>query len=250
MHDKAAELMRLHALPELLILVNVWDVASARAVAAQPGCRAIATASAAIAAAHGYPDGERIPPRLMFEMIDRIAAAVDLPVTADLEAGYGDPAAAVRAAIAAGVVGANLEDRMRPLADAVEAVQSAVTAADAEGVPFVLNARTDAFLMAAGREPDAVLADAMQRGKAFLDAGASCVFVPGVLDAQAIGALVDALGRGRLSVLAMPRTPPPDELAALGVARLSYGPLPQRLMSAALGDLAATLLAGSTLPAS
>ncbi len=78
MHDKAAELMRLHALPELLILVNVWDVASARAVAAQPGCRAIATASAAIAAAHGYPDGERIPPRLMFEMIDRIAAAVDL----------------------------------------------------------------------------------------------------------------------------------------------------------------------------
>lgn len=148
MYDKAAELLRLHAVPELLILVNVWDVASARAVAAQPGCRAIATASAAIAAAHGYPDGERIPARLMFDMIDRIAAAVDVPVTADLEAGYGDPAAAIRAAIAAGVVGANLEDRMRPLADAVEAVQSAVAAADGEGAP-----RRSSSASAATRSP-------------------------------------------------------------------------------------------------
>ena len=246
--DKAAELLRLHTDPELLVLVNVWDVASAQAVAAQPRCTAIATASAAVAASFGYPDGEHIPAALMLDMIARIAGSVDLPVTADLEAGYGDVATTVRLAIAAGVVGGNLEDEMRPLPESVAAVQTAVVAAEREGMPFVLNARTDAYLLAGDRDPAEVLTDALERGRAFLDAGATCVFVPGRLDADTIGALVDGLGQHKLSVLGFPGTPPQSELAALGVARVSYGPFPQRLILGALGELTAALLAGGSLP--
>src|SRR5947208_9856895 len=152
--EKARELRRLHLAPELLVLVNVWDVISATVVAALPGCRAVATASHSIAASHGYPDGEAMPLDLMITAIERIAAAVGLPVSADLEAGYGDAAGSVRRAIAAGAVGGNLEDEMRPLGESVAAVEAAVAAAEAEGVPFVLNARTDAFLRAGDRDPE------------------------------------------------------------------------------------------------
>lgn len=246
--EKAAALLRLHTAPELLILVNVWDVASARTVAAQPGCRAIATASAAIAATFGYPDGEHIPVDLVLDMTARIAAAVDLPVTADLEAGYGDVATTIRRAIGAGVVGANLEDRMRPLPEAVAAVRTVVKAAEREGVPLVLNARTDAYVLARDRDRAAVLTDAIERGRAFLDVGASCVFVPGRLDADTIGALVDGLGQRTVSILGLPGTPPPSALAALGVARVSYGPFPQRLLLAGLARTATALLSGGSLP--
>ena len=249
-NDKAARLLELHTAPELLILVNVWDVASALAVASAPACHAIATASAAIAASYGYPDGEHIPRDLMLDMIARITAAVELPVTADLEAGYGDVAETVRRAIAAGVVGANLEDEMRPLDAAVAAVVAARSTAQSEGVSFVINARTDAFLFAAeDADPGDVLADALDRGRAFLDAGADCVFVPGMLDRDTIAALVDAFGGGRLSLLGIPGTPPPAELSALGVARLSYGPFPQRAALSGLGEFATRLLAGSPYPA-
>jgi 2-methylisocitrate lyase-like PEP mutase family enzyme len=248
--EHAAELLALHADPELLVLVNVWDVASARKVAAQPGCRAIATASAAIAAMYGYPDGEHIPAELMLDMTARIAAAVELPVTADLEAGYGDVAGTVRRAIAAGAVGGNLEDGMRPPDEAVAAVRAACEAAESEGVAFVLNARTDAFLMAEDRDPEEVLQDAIARGQAFLEAGAACVFVPGWQDADTIAKLVDGLGPRKLSLLGFPGTPPPSELAALGVARVSYGPFPQLAVLDSLGGLAARLLSGGALPAS
>jgi len=246
--SKAAELLKLHADPALLVLVNAWDVASAKAIAAQPGCRAIATASAAIAATYGYPDGEHMPVELTLDMTARIAAAVDLPVTADLEAGYGDVADTVRRAIAAGAVGGNLEDELRPLDEAVAAVRTACETAEREGVAFVLNARTDAYLMADDRDPEAVLADAIERGKAFLAAGASCVFVPGELDADTIAALVAGLGERKVSTLGFPGTPPPSELAALGVARVSYGPFPQLAVLDALRELAGGLLAGETLP--
>ena len=245
--QKAAALLALHDDPELLILVNAWDVASARAIAAQPGCRAIATASAAIAAMYGYPDGEHIPVDLTLDMTARIAEAVQLPVTADLEAGYGDVADTIRRAIAAGAVGANLEDEMRPFDDAVAAVRVACETAERAGVPFVLNARTDAFLLAGERDRAEVLADAIARGQAFLEAGAACVFVPGMLDASTIGALVDGLGPRKLSLLGIPGTPPPSELAALGVARLSYGPFPQRAALDGLGAQAERLLAGEVL---
>lgn len=238
----------LHTDPALLVLVNVWDVASATAVAGAPGCRAVATASAAIAAAHGFPDGERIPIGLMLDIVGRIAAAVDLPVTADLESGYGDVADTVRKAITRGVAGANLEDRMRPRDEAVQAIRVAAAAAAAQGVPLVLNARTDAVLMGSGPTRHAVLVEARERGQAYLEAGAACVFVPGRLDAAEIATLVEAFGPGRLSLLGMPGLPAPTELEALGVARLSYGPYPYRRLLTGLADLAGDLLAGEPFP--
>ncbi len=244
---RVEELLRLHTDPELLVVVNVWDAITAKVVAEQ-GSRALATASHSIAATLGYPDGERIPRDLMIDMVGRIAAAVDVPVTADLESGYGEPGETVRRAIGAGVVGANLEDRMQPLPDAVAAVRAAVAAGEAEGVPFVLNARTDAFVKAGDRDPAEVLADAVERGRAFLAEGAACVFVPGRLDEQQVGALVEGLGERRLSTIGVPGSPPPARLAELGVARVSYGPFTQRAALTHLADLTADLLAGGQLP--
>ena len=246
--EKGAQLLRLHTDPELLIVVNVWDVISATVVAGVPGTKAIATASHSIAASFGYPDHEAIPRDLMIDMCGRIAAAVDLPVSADLEAGYGDAGETVRRAIGVGVVGANLEDEMRPLPEAVAAVRAAVAAGEAEGVPFVVNARTDAYLQAGDRDPQAVLADAVERGRAFLDAGAACVFVIGRLDEATVAALVEGIGERRVSVIAAPGCPPPARLAELGVARVSFGPFTQQATLTHLADLAADLYSGATLP--
>jgi 2-methylisocitrate lyase-like PEP mutase family enzyme len=246
--EKAAHLLRLHTDPDLLIVVNVWDVVSATVVAGVPGTKAIATASHSIAATFGYPDQEIIPRDLMIDMCGRIAAAVDLPVSADLEAGYGDAGETVRRAIGVGVVGANLEDQMRPLPDAVAAVRAAVAAGEAEGTPFVLNARTDAFLMAGERDPKEVLADAVERGRAFLDEGAACVFVPGQLDEPTVTALVEGIGERRVSMIAVPGSPSSARLAELGVARISYGPFSQWATLAHLADLATDLYAGASLP--
>ena len=177
MADRATTLRELHEAAEILVLANVWDAASARAVAAVDGVRALATASHSIAAAHGYEDGENIPLDLHLAAVERVVAATELPVSMDFESGYGDPGETTRRALAAGAVGANLEDGMRPLAEAVAAVEAVVAAREAEGTGFVLNARTDAFLVAA--EPDVeTVAEAAERGRAFLEAGAECVFVP------------------------------------------------------------------------
>ena len=245
---KAGQLRRLHTDPEVLVLVNVWDVATAKVVAGLPGCRAVATASYSIAASYGYPDGEVIPADLMIEAVGRIAAAVSLPVTADLEAGYGDVGETIRKAIGVGVVGANIEDEMRPLDEAVAGVRAAVKAGEAEGVPFVLNARTDAYLLGGDRDPADLLADSIERGRAFLDAGADCVFVPGQLDADTVRQLVDGIGDRKVSVLGLPGTPEPRELAQLGVARVSFGPWSQRVVLTSLADVGADLLGGSGLP--
>lgn len=246
--DRAALLRRLHLDPELLVMVNVWDVASAAVVAGLPGCRALATASHSIAVAHGFADGEQIPFELMLSAIARIVAAVPVPVSADLEAGYGDIDRTVRRAIGVGVVGGNIEDQLRPLDEAVAGVSAAVRAGAAEGVPFVLNARTDAFLLAGDRDPELVLADAIERGRAFLDAGADCVFVPGLLTSEQVARLVEGIGSLRVSLLAVPGTPELATLTALGVARVSYGPWTQRLAMTALADAGAELLAGGSLP--
>jgi 2-methylisocitrate lyase-like PEP mutase family enzyme len=246
--DKAAELMRLHTAPELLLLVNVWDIITARVVADTPGTRALATASHSIAAAHGYPDGEQIPRDLMITAVGRIAAAVDLPVSADLEAGYGDPGEMVTRAIDVGIVGANLEDQLKPLPDAVRAVEAAVAAGAKAGVPFVLNARTDAFLKAGGKDPDAVLADAIERGRAYLDAGASTFFVPGKLDEPTVTKLVEALGSQRINLIAVPGSLSLAKLQSLGVARVSYGPWSQNVALTALASLAQEVYAGGALP--
>ena len=234
---KGAELLRLHQDQKLLTLVNVWDVISARTVAAVEGTAALATASHSIASAFGYEDGENIPLDLMLEAVGRIVGSTALPVTADLEGGYGNAPETVRRAIGLGVVGANIEDQLKPVADAARQVEAIMKVAEEEGVDFVLNARTDAFVKAGDRDRREVLADAIERGRAFLDAGAPVVFVPAFLRERQVRTLVDAFGPQRLSVIAIPGTPPLDRLEELGVARVSFGPMAQNVALTALQEL-------------
>ncbi|MDO9379917.1 MAG: isocitrate lyase/phosphoenolpyruvate mutase family protein [Nocardioidaceae bacterium] len=247
--DNATTLLGLHTAPELLTVVNVWDAITAKVATDVEGTRALATASHSIAASYGYEDGENIPADLMIEAAGRIVAATHLPVSADLEAGYGDPGETTRKAIGVGVVGANLEDQMKPLAEAVAAVEAVLAAARAEGVPdFVLNARTDAFVLGGDRDPADVLADAVERGKAYLDAGAPVVFVPGALDEDQIRTLVDAFGPQRLTTIGVPGSVPLVRQGELGVARVSYGPWSQRVALTAYEDLVIDVNRGGGLP--
>jgi 2-methylisocitrate lyase-like PEP mutase family enzyme len=247
---RATTLLDLHTAPGILTLANVWDVVSAQVVASTEGVRALATASHSIASTFGYEDGEHIPLDLHLDMVSRIVRAVDLPVTMDFEAGYGDPGETAKRAIEAGVVGGNLEDQMKPLDDAVAAVESVLAAGRDAGIDFVLNARTDAVLRGA---PDAsrndLVQEAARRGRAFLEAGAPVVFVPGVVARDEIEALVDALGPRKLTVISVPGASlPARELQELGVARVSTGPFTQRVALTALQDATAALVAGGTLP--
>lgn len=213
MRALADELRRLHRGP-ILVLPNVWDVGSALLVASLPGCRALATTSSGVAASLGYPDGERIPANEMLAAVGRIARAVDVPVTADLEAGYGDPAATARAAVAAGVAGLNLEDKAGPPEEHIERIR----AVRAEvGQELVVNARTDVLLEGTGGVDEAVA-----RGNAYLAAGADCIFPIGVSDRAAIAALAERID-GPINVLAGSGTPPIAELERLGVARVTFG---------------------------
>ena len=249
--NKAAELLRLHRDPTLLTVVNVWDAISAKVVADTAGTTALATASHSIAATLGYEDGENIPLEEMLDMVRRVVEATTLPVTADLEGGYGDPAETIRRAIGVGVVGANLEDQMRPLEEAARNVEAIMDAAVAEGVPdFVLNARTDAFVKAGDRDPGEVLQDAVRRGKAFLDAGAPAVFVPAKLDEEQVTTLVDAFGQQRLTMIGIPGIPTLARLEGLGVARVSYGPMSQRVALTALQELVEAVVDGGGVPES
>ncbi|SDH01839.1 2-Methylisocitrate lyase, PEP mutase family [Leifsonia sp. 98AMF] len=245
---RGAELRRLHDAPELLQVVNVWDAISARVIADLPDTRALATASHSIAATLGYEDGEKIPLDLMLDMVGRIVAATDLPVSADLEGGYGDSGETIRRAIGVGAVGANLEDQLRPFDDAVASVRAAIRAADSEGVPFALNARTDVFLRDTFPTDHEKVEEAIRRGRAFLDEGATCVFVPGKLDERTVEQLVGGLGARKLSVIAVPGSVAPTRLEELGVARVSYGPWTQRVALTALKNTALELYAGGALP--
>jgi 2-methylisocitrate lyase-like PEP mutase family enzyme len=246
---RATTMLGLHQAEELLTVVNVWDVITATVVADVPGTTALATASHSIAAAYGYPDGEQIPVDLMIEAVGRIAAAVSVPVSADLEGGYGDPAGTVRKAIGVGIVGANIEDQMRPLAEAAANVEKIMKAASDEGVDFVLNARTDAFAKGRDRDQAEVLADAVERGRAFLDAGAPVVFVPGRLSEEQILTLVDAFGPRRLTTIAIPGTPSLAWQQEHGVARVSFGPLSQNVALTALQELVEEVHRGGGVPA-
>ncbi len=249
---RARTLLDLHRAPEILTLANVWDVVSARVVATTPGVTALATASHSIAATFGYEDGENIPLELHLDMVRRIVDAVDLPVTMDFEAGYGDPGGTAARAIEAGAVGGNLEDRMAPLDEAVAAVEAVLRAGRDAGIDFVLNARTDAFVLASpDADRSAVLDEAIRRGRAFLEAGAPVVFMPRLVDREEIAAVADALGPRTLSVISAPGVSlPASELQELGVARVSTGPFTQRVALTALQDAAAAFVAGGTLPAS
>lgn len=244
---QAQTLVDLYDAPEILRVVNVWDVVSARAVAKLPETRAIATAGHGIAASFGYEDGT-IPRDIMLDMVGRIAASVHVPVTADLDDGYDDAGETTRLAIAAGVVGANVEDRLKPFDESVAVVEAIVKAAEAEGVPFALNARTDAFVRAGGRPVEQSIADAIQRGRAFIDAGATSVFVPGILDSHVTRQLVEGIGERKVSVIGLPGALSAAQYEKLGVARISYGPLPQRAALTALQELAASLYKGGVVP--
>jgi 2-methylisocitrate lyase-like PEP mutase family enzyme len=238
--EKAAQLLELHQGPSILVLANVWDVASARLVE-RAGFKAIATSSAAIANSLGYPDGQRVSREEMLAAVRRIAGKVQLPVTADLEAGYGadprDMTDTARELIAAGAVGLNLEDGAAdprdPLVDArvhADKVKRIREAAEAHGLHVVINARTDVYLAEVG-EPASRFEHAVDRANAYRKAGADCLFVPGVYDGETIRKLVEAIG-GPVNVLAGPATPPIAELERLGARRVSFGSWPAR---AALG---------------
>ncbi len=245
---RATELLRLHRDPALLTVVNVWDVISAQVVAQVEGTTALATASHSIAASYGYPDGENIPLDLMLEAVGRIVAATDLPVSADLEGGYGDAAETVRRAIGIGVVGANIEDQMKPLAEAARQVEAIMEVAEQEGVDFVLNARTDAFHLRRDRDKAENLREAAERGKAFLDAGAPLVFVPAILSEEDVQTLVEALGPQRLTLIGIPGNPSLERLEELGVARVSYGPMSQNVALTALQELVEDVHRGGGVP--
>jgi 2-methylisocitrate lyase-like PEP mutase family enzyme len=175
-----------------------------------------------------------------------VRTAGDLPVTADLEAGYGDPGGTIARAIDAGAVGANLEDQMKPLGEAVKAVEAAVEAARKAGVDFVLNARTDAFIKT---DPETALTEAITRGRAYLDAGASNFFVPGKLDEAQVERLVGELGERKVNLIGIPGSIPLSRAQELGVSRVSYGPWSQNVALTALAKLAEDVYAGGGLPA-
>ena len=231
--EKAQTFRALHDGPDLLVLANTSDVAASRVVV-EAGYPAVATSSAGVAWLLGYPDGESIGRDEMLDMVRRIAAAVDVPVTADMEAGYGprpeDVAETVRQTMAAGAVGLNIEDgaigsTASPLLDfelSVERIRAAREAADATGVPMVINARTDGFLR--GGKGSDTFDEAVRRANAFYAAGADCLFVPGVRDAETIGALVEAI-EGPVNILAGAPSPPLDRMKELGVRRVSIGGL-------------------------
>jgi 2-methylisocitrate lyase-like PEP mutase family enzyme len=228
---KAERLRELHVPGKPLVLLNAWDAGSA-AVIAKAGAAAIATTSAGAANALGFPDGQLVTRGQMLSMVAPIAAAVDLPVTADLEAGYGDSpeAAAItaRGLVEVGGVGLNLEDTadagddpLLPIDAFVAKIAAVKATGDATGVPLVLNARTDVYIGQVG-DPETRLERAVERGRAYLDAGADCIFVPAVADTATIRALVEQIG-GPVSILAGPGSPTLEELAGLGVARVSVG---------------------------
>jgi 2-methylisocitrate lyase-like PEP mutase family enzyme len=253
MSDKAEILRALHRAPPVLVLPNAWDAASARLFQAE-GFPAIATTSAGVAAALGYPDGGVVPPREMVEAIARITRAVTVPVTADIEHAYGATAHAVADSVlrvvAAGAVGINIEDivpgaaDMESLALQADKIATIAKATRTAGVPVVINARTDVYLRAIGA-PESRLGVAIERGKAYLAAGADCVFVPGVRDADTIRALVQGIG-GPINILAVKGTPPIAELEALGVARVSVGSGPHRATLALTRDIARELKTSGT----
>lgn len=247
-NEKALALKALHEAPDILRVVNVWDAISAKVIADLPGTKAIATAGHSIAASRGFTDGG-MPLDIALDGARIIAEAVDLPVTADLDDGYEDPAETIRRAIGFGIVGANVEDRMRPFDEAVARVAAITAAAEKEGVAFQLNARTDALTPRSGDIPqEQKVAEAIARGKAFLDNGAALVFVPGGHQREIVEQLVAGIGRGKVSVIGVPTALPAAEYEALGVARISYGPLPQRVALRALRDLGTDLYGTGVIP--
>jgi 2-methylisocitrate lyase-like PEP mutase family enzyme len=226
--EQATLLRSLHVPGSPLVLVNVWDAVSARVVSEAPGVRAIATASHAVSYAYGVPDGEGLTVGQAIEAAGRVVGAVQsLPVTVDFERGYSTTAAGVGENVArlldTGAVGINLEDslgggELRPLDEQAERIAAARTAGNSAGIPIVINARLDALAIA----PDD-WAGAMARARAYLQAGADCIFVIGYGSEDRLARAIREID-GPVSVVGNPAAPPLRRLADLGVARISFGP--------------------------
>ena len=238
--EKAEKLRKLHQGPRLLALPNAWDVVSAR-ILEEVGHPAIATSSAAVAFSLGYPDGQRISRREMLDAVARITRAVRVPVTADLESGYGktpeEIADFTKAMVASGAVGLNFEDVTGDdesthveLGLQVQKIRAIRETAAALGVPVVINARTDIYLMPIGPETTR-FQRTVERLHAYRDAGADCLFVPGLCDREIIAKLVEAVD-APLNILASAGCPSLEDLEKMGVARVSAG---SSAMRAAMG---------------
>jgi len=242
--EKAQLLLELHHGETPLVLVNVWDAASA-GIVEQAGFSAIATSSAALANSLGCPDGQKLQWQEMLGAIRRIASSVRVPVTADIEAGFSSSAhqlsAAVDDVIVAGAVGVNLEDALPghadrgplyDLADQVARIQATRRAGDKRGIHLVINARTDAYWQS-GVSAEEALRNTLERGKAYLKVGADCIFIPGLRNAETIRTIVQELN-SPINILATAGAPSIPELQKLGVKRISMGSGPMR---AAMGLL-------------
>lgn len=248
--QRARDFAALHVPGRPVVIYNAWDAGSAKAIAAA-GAKAIGTGSWSVAAAYGFDDGEKIPLDLALDNASRIVKAVDLPVTLDFEGGYAREApeleANIRRVIEAGVVGINFEDRivdtrvLYSMAEQVERIRAIRQAADGTGVPLFINARTDVFLSSDVAKHAAVVDEAIERGQAYVNAGASGIFVPGIRDEALIRRVCAAL-TVPVNVIFLPELPPRDRLAAAGVGRISYGPRPYRESMARLTEAAKAAL--------
>ncbi len=247
---KAQTFKALHVPGEPVILFNVWDAGSAKAVVAS-GAKALATGSWSVAAAHGFDDGEHMPFDLALANLERIVAASDLPVTIDLESGYGsnpdEVGATLARAVKAGAIGCNIEDgfretELRDTAEQAARLKGARAAAERLHVPVFLNARTDMFLVApASQHDENMVAEALERGRAYTDAGADGLFVPGLVNEKLIARVVEGSSLP-VNIMASASTPPAARLAQLGVARISHGPGPYRMAMKALEEAARAAL--------
>jgi 2-methylisocitrate lyase-like PEP mutase family enzyme len=229
--EKADLLLSLHSRNQLLLLPNIWSPIGAR-VLQQQGYRAVATASAAISAALGYEDGETVSRSTAFEIIGRIAASVDIPVTADIERGYGASTAEVEETaelvLASGAAGLNIEDSLeggalRSVEEQCRRIATIRDVAGRSGVHLVINARIDSFVTPSFATPDDAMEDALNRAKAYTAAGADCIYPLGPSDEATVRALRSGI-KGPLNILAPPAAAPLSTLQAIGVNRVSFGP--------------------------
>jgi len=244
---KAEQFRALHIPGKPFVLFNIWDPGSAKAVATA-GAKAIATGSWSVANANGFADGEHVPLSFAIDNLRRIVGATDLPVTIDLESGYGDAAAVVGDTIAlaidAGAIGCNLEDsfpangRLREAADQANRIRHARQVADAANLHFFINARTDVFFQRPPEQHDeAIVTEAIERAHAYAEAGANGLFAPGLADIALIARMAEASPLP-LNIMVGDTTPPLGTLADHGVARVSHGPRPYLLAMKALEEAA------------
>jgi 2-methylisocitrate lyase-like PEP mutase family enzyme len=254
---RAEAFRRMHDRSRILVLPNAYDAASAL-IFQHAGFKAVATTSSGVANSLGYPDGQAISRAEMLAAIAPIAAALSIPLSADIEAGYADDsrelAETIKHVIGAGAVGVNIEDSwfggsapLYELTAACERIRAARAAAAQTGVPIVINARTDVFLRAIGA-PAERFEHAARRANAYREAGADCLFVPGVHEPDLIARLAAAID-GPINVLAVGATPPVAELERLGVARVSIGGGPARASLTAVRKVAVELLERGTYEA-